>query len=250
MEQCIASPLCKKKLRSRSEPNEIEIKENYANVSLYNIRGKVVAKVKIDLKLIKRISKHKWYLRNGYAYNDSVGKLHNFIMRAENGQWYDHINTKSLDCRKDNLRPCTVQENNRNKSMSSNNTSGAKGVTIGKRGYLAYITVDNKKIGIGKFNNLISAAKAYNRSAKAYFGEFAKRNNIKKLRLKLESGEIVQPLFSKPKNRSKTGVPGISIFRDRYKVEISISGKQKYIGCAKTLEEAVLMQDKSKGELK
>ena len=168
--------------RTMYTPNMIRLKEKYALLYLYNRKQEVVAKVRIDLNDVDRVGKYKWSKNNkGYAYNSSKGLLHRFIVEAKPGQDYDHKNNKPLDCRRKNLRPCTSQENNRNSSIRSDNTSGAKGVTwnkpLGK--YVARIMVDKKNIHLGYFTILKDAALAYNVAAKRYFGDFAVINNIK-----------------------------------------------------------------------
>jgi hypothetical protein len=169
--------------RTRHDKNEIKIKEKYALLYLYDEDGKLQAKARIDLEDIKRVSNFRWSLNNkGYAYNRNAKLLHSFIMNYEEAQ-YDHENRNGLDCRKHNLRPSTQKENTRNRSIPSNNTSGAKGVSWKKQAnkFCSRITVNAKVIHLGYFDDLIKAAKAYNKAAKKYFGEFAHTNDLKEL---------------------------------------------------------------------
>ena len=106
--------------------------------------------------------------------------MHKEIMKANKNQNVDHINGNTLDNRKDNLRICTHKQNLRNQKLSSANTSGYKGVSWNKRDKIwhAYIKVDQKRIHLGLFKNKINAAVAYNAAAEAYFGEFARLNEV------------------------------------------------------------------------
>ena len=171
--------------RSNQDSNEIKIKDNYALIYLYNRAGEVIYKARIDLLDIALVKDIRWsYHKTGYAHNSNIGMLHNFIMHAQDGQMYDHKNTKRLDCRRKNLRLCTYQDNSRNRSIASNNSSGAKGVCWHKKiaKYQAYLQIDRKSKHLGYFDDLIEAARAYNKAARELFGEFAKLNNIKRLR--------------------------------------------------------------------
>lgn len=92
----------------------------------------------------------------------------------------DHVNRNGLDNRRENLRICTVTENNRNTTSRANSTSKYKGVWWEKarRKWRAVIKFDNKSIHLGSFINEIDAAKAYNEAALKYHGKFANINII------------------------------------------------------------------------
>lgn len=97
------------------------------------------------------------------------------------GEVVDHINTNKLDNRRDNLRLATVAQNIRNQRLQVINTSGYKGVSITKKGYIAArIRVNSKLIYLGNFDTLELAAQAYNDAAIKYFKEFARLNIIPK----------------------------------------------------------------------
>src|SRR5690348_9287785 len=60
--------------------------------------------------------------------------LHRWIMNDPEGLVVDHINNDTLDNRKMNLRVVTIQQNSQNRAgVSSNNTSGYRGVRYDKR---------------------------------------------------------------------------------------------------------------------
>jgi hypothetical protein len=92
----------------------------------------------------------------------------------------DHKNRNSLDNRLENLRITSSQENSRNSTKKKNCLSKYKGVSWRKdrNKWRSYITIDNKYLNLGHFNNEIDAAIAYNNAAKKYFGKFANLNNV------------------------------------------------------------------------
>jgi hypothetical protein len=97
-------------------------------------------------------------------------------MNAPEGMVVDHINHNGLDNRKVNLRFATRAENARYARKTKNKfSSNYKGVHYIKRAkrWRTMITFEDKTIYIGQFRDEISAAKAYDRAAKKYFGEFA-----------------------------------------------------------------------------
>jgi hypothetical protein len=87
----------------------------------------------------------------------------------------DHINHDRADNRLSNLREATRSQNIGNSRLSKANTSGAKGVHFHKASGLwqSYINSDGKRIALGYFPSCEAASLAYQRAARATFGEFA-----------------------------------------------------------------------------
>lgn len=86
----------------------------------------------------------------------------------------DHINRNKADCRWANLRPACGSQNNYNKSLSRNNTSGFKGVTL-KRStgkWVASIRDNGRRIHLGTFEDPENAYKAYNAAYERAAGPF------------------------------------------------------------------------------
>lgn len=98
-------------------------------------------------------------------------RMHTFLGYAH----YDHIDRNELNNRKYNLRKCTKKDNNRNRSLPSNNTSGAMGVNWERRRnkWRSRIVVDEKEIYLGTFQNKEDAIKARLKAEAKYYGEFA-----------------------------------------------------------------------------
>ena len=88
----------------------------------------------------------------------------------------DHINMNRSDNRLVNLRLATIAENNRNRGVQSNNTTGYKGVTRDKKTgrYYAKIQIDKRLISLGCFVSPESAGAAYHQAALEHHGEFAR----------------------------------------------------------------------------
>jgi len=97
----------------------------------------------------------------------------------------DHKDHNGLNNQRENIRPCTNQENMRNCSRRKSNTSGYKGVCYHKRdkAWRAQIrTIDGKYKTIGSFSSPLEAAIAYNKSAIIHHGKFAHLNNLDSLK--------------------------------------------------------------------
>lgn len=95
----------------------------------------------------------------------------------------DHINHDGLDCRRSNLRSATYSENQHNQRLSRANTSGFKGVCWDKAHglWVVYISLNGKKIYVGRFASAIEGGRAYNKAALKYHDEFAYLNPIEDL---------------------------------------------------------------------
>ena len=131
------------------------------------------------------LTTNKWCCQSpGYAArrrNKKLEFMHRVIMDAGPGEQVDHINGDKLDNRRSNLRIVNYSQNNMNKGLQSNNTSGYKGVSRKKDSgrWHAYIWKNSKRINIGYFKCKHEAARKYNEYALVIHGEYAKLNDIK-----------------------------------------------------------------------
>lgn len=105
--------------------------------------------------------------------------MHQELVKVPKGMVIDHIDHDGLDNRKANLRPATRCQNMyHRKKTAAASRSKYKGVSRRKNSnkWLARIRCEKKSIYLGTFASEIDAAKAYDRAAKKYHGEFASLN--------------------------------------------------------------------------
>lgn len=112
-------------------------------------------------------------------------RLHRLILAPPKGIETDHINGNGLDNRRANLRPATTAENSRNIDKPRFRdgrpaSSKYKGVYFHRlaRKWGAQIGVNYRRLHLGLYVSEVDAARAYNRAALHYFGEFARLNNV------------------------------------------------------------------------
>lgn len=96
------------------------------------------------------------------------------------GKWYDHKNLNKLDNRRENLRKTTVKENNQNKPLYKNNTSGFTGVSFNKatNKWLATIRKDGKPVALGSFENKKDAIITRLKAEKEIYGDYAPQRHL------------------------------------------------------------------------
>lgn len=138
------------------------------------------------------LMKNRWCYHGGYAVRGQrqgkivrLIRMHNFLMNTPPKMVTDHINGDRLDNQRANLRICSHAENQRNRGMNLNNTSGYKGVIqaskhprVKTKRWVAQIKVNYKTIRLGYFVTPEEAALAYNKAALEHFGEYAYQNTI------------------------------------------------------------------------
>ena len=129
-----------------------------------------------------KIGDQAGYMRKGYlniGFNCKEYPLHHLVFFMFKGylpKLIDHIDGNKLNNKIENLREASINENARNCKKPSHNTSGYKGVcwAKSKNKWQANITVKNKLLFLGRFDDPLEAYKAYCNAAKTYFGEFAR----------------------------------------------------------------------------
>jgi hypothetical protein len=126
------------------------------------------------------LSSFKWSISRGYALyckDNKVESCHRLLTNCPKGLQVDHINGNRLDNRRENLRIVTSQQNNMNRSIGKNNTSGYKGVTYKTRDkkFAAQIKLNGKIKSLGHFHTAIEANQVYQAKALELFGEYNKQ---------------------------------------------------------------------------
>lgn len=143
---------------------------------------------KEDYELIKD---YYWRIgTTGYAQttNPKNGKammFHRLVMGAYDNDKYkkldiDHKDLNPLNNQKSNLRFATRSQNNMNKPLQKNNTSGCTGVqkVPRKNGYkwIAEISQNGKRVSLGTFDTYEEAVNVRRMAEDKYYKDFAYRN--------------------------------------------------------------------------
>lgn len=162
--------------RNIKTPNKIVLKDNYAELIIYNNKSFEVARALIDSSDVELVSKHKWSFSNGYVISKIDGKftsIHRLIMEEElkgkNKMDIDHKNGIRIDNRRSNLRICTRSQNNQNRK-------GALGICFNKNNkkWVSYVRVNYELKYLGYYEDRNDALSARRAGELLYFGEFAK----------------------------------------------------------------------------
>ena len=151
--------------------------------------------VLIDDEDLEKINKFKWWLnkkeyeKSGLQYfvcnTHTNGKrhilsLHRYLMNCSlyDKIVIDHIDGNTLDCRKNNLRRCTHAENCRNRKVSTNCSSGYRGVYWHKKDkkWVASIIYNAHAYNLGEYSDILEAVRIYDIASIYFYKEYAKTN--------------------------------------------------------------------------
>ena len=112
------------------------------------------------------------------TWQGKVYKVHRLIYLLEHGylpKEIDHINGDRQDNRLENLREVTRSQNQYNKPMCKNNTSGSRGVSWHKasKAWVVRVSVNKKSKLIGYFKDLELADLVGTMAREKYHGQYA-----------------------------------------------------------------------------
>ena len=199
--------------------------ENFPNYEVSNYGN--VRNIKTQKLLKHQKSNHNGVVYNNITlFNESSPKgttktIHRlvgeaFIPNPDNKPCIDHIDRNSTNNNVSNLRWATYSENNLNRRVQTNNSSGYKNISICNDVKPYRVAVKNKFIGV--YKTLEEAVKA---------------------RDDYTTGKITAPTRT-----SLSGEKYIVYYKDNdsYRVELQINGV-KYRKRTKTLEEAIKARD-------
>jgi hypothetical protein len=155
--------------------------ENYSVSDHGNARNDTTGRI------LKAINHKRGYLQVGLRKNNKphIKKIHKlvtaaFLLNPEKKNCVDHIDNNKHNNNLINLRFATSQQNNQNRSINNNNTSGTKGVGWNKKSmkWTARIKINGKSIHLGSFINKEDAINIRIQRAKNEFGEFINKCEI------------------------------------------------------------------------
>jgi hypothetical protein len=111
--------------------------------------------------------KSKPYMAHKLIYQMFYGQFDGFI---------DHIDNNSLNNKIENLRLCTMQQNNQNRAKSYKNKSGFKNVYLFKKKWKVELRINKKTTHFGVFDDIELADLVAQEARNKYHGAFANHN--------------------------------------------------------------------------
>ena len=119
-----------------------------------------------------------WYAVRTVYGTHLVVLMHREIAAVVGIPQVDHRDGDGLNNRRENLRPATSSQNSLNRRKRIRCSSRFKGVCWHEASdkWQAYIRADGRQLCLGLFEHEEDAARAYDRAARRFFGEFALTN--------------------------------------------------------------------------
>lgn len=179
---CISVDNCKKNFKKY---NTYDLSKDYGVG--YTDKNEIFYFDKEDYHLIKdycwRISTCG-YVQTVDPVDGKVKMIHRIILGMYDDEQYensdvDHIDGNTIDNRKSNLRIVTRSQNNMNRKLQSNNTSGITGVVFNNQNnkWHAQIGLNHKTIHLGNYSSFEEAKQKRKEAEQEYFNEYAYDNS-------------------------------------------------------------------------
>lgn len=168
--------------RTIYDKNEIRIKNDIAEMDVYDHNGNVVATTIFDADDVNKVRDTKWRLSHGYIMSShrflgSINQFHKIVKDASTNEFVDHVNHNTLDNRKCNLRIVSKSQNAMNSNFNYN-TNTPRGISLRKDGrYYAYIKIQQKMLNLGIYTELEEAMYARWYAEVLLFKEYRYKKN-------------------------------------------------------------------------
>jgi len=161
--------------------------EIWDHIREYEGRYKVSSKGRVFSIRSNKILKH-YITRHGYPRVNlckdgecKEKKVHQLVANTfyfiddTTGNEIDHIDGNKTNNNLLNLRFCSKSENQRNRGVQKNNTSGYKGVSWSEKDkkWIARIKVSRKRLFLGRFKDKEEAYRAYCEASKEFHKDFS-----------------------------------------------------------------------------
>lgn len=166
---------------TKRAPNNIVTYDDYAEIVLKNAKQIEVARAKVSLDKLDVVKQYKWHKANtGYVLTFVKRKallLHKLIAGNVEFEAVDHINGDKLDNRNENLRACTLSQNQWNRKKNKNNASGVPGVSysVQNKGWVAQIMHKKQRYYLGTHPTKEEAIKARKEAEQKYRKDFIRK---------------------------------------------------------------------------
>lgn len=198
------------------------------------------------------VSRHTWYLskmhNTYYASTTIQGRrvsMHRALLCITDPNIIgEHADRNGLNNTRKNIRPATKSQNQWNRGIGKNSTSGMKGVYFCKKSkkWVAEITVYRKRMKLGLYASKEAAAMIYNTEAQKNFGEFASLND-------LDSHQFSSEDLLRSPSIGKTGFKGVTKSNGKFNARIFHQGTRYYLGSFEDAGDAARAFDVKSKEL-
>ena len=154
--------------------------QEYLNSLFYYKDGNLYSKIDRYKTILKKDTLIKCYLQSGYlrtCINYKSYRVHRLIFMMHYGYMpnqIDHINGIKDDNRIENLREVTHTQNQLNKGIQKNNTSGIKNVVFEENKWRVRLTVNGKLKSFGCYSDIELADLVATEARDKYHKEFAR----------------------------------------------------------------------------